>query len=125
MRGDRKWMKMDGFHEKRTITKGLFSPAAHSLALQTPTSKWDAGNPASNLSTVTILPVSEEVPLMAFTLELQHALCGIGNMHPCAVLTVIKVTFSQDHFSVFFELNRCFKGFLMISRYIKFSEASS
>uniref|UniRef100_A0A7N9AYE1 lysophospholipase n=1 Tax=Mastacembelus armatus TaxID=205130 RepID=A0A7N9AYE1_9TELE len=40
--------------------------------------KWDAGNPASNLSTVTILPVSEEVPLTSFTLELQHALIGIG-----------------------------------------------
>uniref|UniRef100_A0A8C9Y6Z4 lysophospholipase n=1 Tax=Sander lucioperca TaxID=283035 RepID=A0A8C9Y6Z4_SANLU len=48
------------------------------LALQTPTSKWDAGNPASNLSTVSILPVSEDVPLTAFTLELQHALTGIG-----------------------------------------------
>uniref|UniRef100_A0A8C9Y8T7 lysophospholipase n=1 Tax=Sander lucioperca TaxID=283035 RepID=A0A8C9Y8T7_SANLU len=41
-------------------------------------SKWDAGNPASNLSTVSILPVSEDVPLTAFTLELQHALTGIG-----------------------------------------------
>lgn len=57
---------------------------AHSLALQTPNSKWDAGNPASNLSTVTILPVSEDVPLMAFSLELQHALSGIG---PTLLLT--------------------------------------
>uniref|UniRef100_A0AAY4EI99 lysophospholipase n=1 Tax=Denticeps clupeoides TaxID=299321 RepID=A0AAY4EI99_9TELE len=39
---------------------------------------WDAGNPVSNLSTVTVLPVSEEVPLTAFTLELQHALIAIG-----------------------------------------------
>uniref|UniRef100_A0A673Z0E5 Patatin-like phospholipase domain-containing protein 7 n=1 Tax=Salmo trutta TaxID=8032 RepID=A0A673Z0E5_SALTR len=52
---------------------------ARSLALHTPGSKWDAGNPASNLSTVTVLPVSEEVPLTAFTLELQHALIAIGN----------------------------------------------
>ena len=51
---------------------------ARSLALHTPESKWDAGNPASNLSTVTVLPVSEEVPLTAFTLELQHALIAIG-----------------------------------------------
>lgn len=51
---------------------------ARSLALHTPGSKWDAGNPASNLSTVTVLPVSEEVPLTAFTLELQHALISIG-----------------------------------------------
>uniref|UniRef100_A0A8C9TCH5 lysophospholipase n=1 Tax=Scleropages formosus TaxID=113540 RepID=A0A8C9TCH5_SCLFO len=47
-------------------------------------SKWDAGNPASNLSTVSILPVSEEVPLTAFTLELQHALSPIG---PTLLLT--------------------------------------
>uniref|UniRef100_A0A8C2D7X9 lysophospholipase n=1 Tax=Cyprinus carpio TaxID=7962 RepID=A0A8C2D7X9_CYPCA len=46
--------------------------------------KWDAGNPAANLSTVTILPVSEEVPLTAFTLELQHALSAIG---PTLLLT--------------------------------------
>uniref|UniRef100_A0A3Q1AN44 lysophospholipase n=1 Tax=Amphiprion ocellaris TaxID=80972 RepID=A0A3Q1AN44_AMPOC len=58
--------------------------AGRSLALHTPTSKWDAGNPASNLSTVAILPVSEEVPLTAFTLELQHALSGIG---PTLLLT--------------------------------------
>uniref|UniRef100_A0A8C2YWB3 lysophospholipase n=1 Tax=Cyclopterus lumpus TaxID=8103 RepID=A0A8C2YWB3_CYCLU len=45
---------------------------------------WDAGNPASNLSTVSILPVSEEVPLTAFTLELHHALSGIG---PTLLLT--------------------------------------
>uniref|UniRef100_A0A8C9RNF0 lysophospholipase n=1 Tax=Scleropages formosus TaxID=113540 RepID=A0A8C9RNF0_SCLFO len=57
---------------------------ARSLALHTPGSKWDAGNPASNLSTVSILPVSEEVPLTAFTLELQHALSPIG---PTLLLT--------------------------------------
>uniref|UniRef100_A0A8C8HCI0 lysophospholipase n=1 Tax=Oncorhynchus tshawytscha TaxID=74940 RepID=A0A8C8HCI0_ONCTS len=45
---------------------------------------WDSGSPASNLSTVTILPVSEEVPLTAFTLELQHALSAIG---PTLLLT--------------------------------------
>ncbi|XP_061529181.1 patatin-like phospholipase domain-containing protein 7 isoform X3 [Phycodurus eques] len=57
---------------------------ARSLALHTPNNKWDAGNPASNLSTVAILPVSDEIPLMAFTLELQHALSGIG---PTLLLT--------------------------------------
>lgn len=35
-------------------------------------------NPASNLSTVATLPVCAEVPMMAFTLELQHALQAIG-----------------------------------------------
>ncbi|XP_060697275.1 patatin-like phospholipase domain-containing protein 7 isoform X1 [Hemiscyllium ocellatum] len=36
------------------------------------------GNPASNLATVAILPVSEDVPITAFTLELRHALSAIG-----------------------------------------------
>ncbi|CAM4543410.1 unnamed protein product [Leuciscus chuanchicus] len=58
--------------------------SVHSLGFHTPTSKWEAGNPAANLSTVTILPVSEEVPLTAFTLELQHALSAIG---PTLLLT--------------------------------------
>lgn len=53
-----------------------------SLGFRTPTSKWDTGNPAANLSTVAILPVSEEVPLTAFTLELQHALSAIGQLFP-------------------------------------------
>lgn len=55
---------------------------ARSLTL--PGSKWDSGNQASNLSTVAVLPVSEEVPLTAFTLELQHALVAIG---PTLLLT--------------------------------------
>uniref|UniRef100_A0A3Q3EF39 lysophospholipase n=1 Tax=Labrus bergylta TaxID=56723 RepID=A0A3Q3EF39_9LABR len=54
---------------------------ARSLALHTPGSKWDAGNQASNLSTVAVLPVSEDVPLTAFTLELQHALIAIVSWH--------------------------------------------
>ncbi|XP_029619305.1 patatin-like phospholipase domain-containing protein 7 isoform X1 [Salmo trutta] len=58
--------------------------AASGLFLHTPSSKWDSGNPASNLSTVTILPVSLEVPLTAFTLELQHALSALG---PTLLLT--------------------------------------
>uniref|UniRef100_A0A8C7LD15 lysophospholipase n=1 Tax=Oncorhynchus kisutch TaxID=8019 RepID=A0A8C7LD15_ONCKI len=54
-------------------------------------SKWDAGNPASNLSTVTVLPVSEEVPLTAFTLELQHALIAIGNHTHSTSLFIMSV----------------------------------
>lgn len=42
-------------------------------------------NPASNLSTVAILPVCAEVPMMAFTLELQHALQAIGEWEVCPV----------------------------------------
>ncbi|XP_030647689.1 patatin-like phospholipase domain-containing protein 7 [Chanos chanos] len=58
--------------------------SAGGLALHTQSNKWDAGNPASNLSTVAILPVSDDVPLTAFTLELQHALSAIG---PTLLLT--------------------------------------
>ncbi|XP_077332852.1 patatin-like phospholipase domain-containing protein 7 isoform X1 [Lithobates pipiens] len=56
----------------------------HSLGLHTTGNKWDSGNPASNLSTVAILPVSEDVPLTAFTLELKHALSAVG---PTLLLT--------------------------------------
>ncbi|CAH2316920.1 patatin-like phospholipase domain-containing 7 isoform X1 [Pelobates cultripes] len=56
----------------------------HGLGLHTTGNKWDSGNPASNLSTVAILPVSEEVPLTAFTLELKHALNAVG---PTLLLT--------------------------------------
>uniref|UniRef100_A0A672NFC4 lysophospholipase n=1 Tax=Sinocyclocheilus grahami TaxID=75366 RepID=A0A672NFC4_SINGR len=59
-------------------------PLSGVLGFHTPSSKWDAGNPAANLSTIAILPVSEEVPLTAFTLELQHALSAIG---PTLLLT--------------------------------------
>ncbi|XP_067295136.1 patatin-like phospholipase domain-containing protein 7 [Pseudorasbora parva] len=58
--------------------------SVRNLGFHSSTSKWDAGNPAANLSTVTILPVSDEVPLTAFTLELQHALSAIG---PTLLLT--------------------------------------
>uniref|UniRef100_A0A663NEJ8 lysophospholipase n=1 Tax=Athene cunicularia TaxID=194338 RepID=A0A663NEJ8_ATHCN len=56
----------------------------HPLGLHSSSSKWDAGNPASNLSTVAVMPVSEEVPLTAFTLELKHALSAVG---PALLLT--------------------------------------
>ncbi|XP_072285464.1 patatin-like phospholipase domain-containing protein 7 isoform X5 [Pyxicephalus adspersus] len=58
--------------------------AGHGLGLHTTGNKWDSGNPASNLSTVAILPVSEDVPLTAFTLELKHALSAVG---PTLLLT--------------------------------------
>nr|XP_060613420.1 patatin-like phospholipase domain-containing protein 7 isoform X2 [Anolis sagrei ordinatus] len=63
---------------------GSLQQGAHPLGLHTPSSKWDASNPASNLSTVAIMPVSEDVPLATFTLELKHALCAIG---PTLLLT--------------------------------------
>ncbi|NXQ71954.1 PLPL6 esterase, partial [Quiscalus mexicanus] len=48
------------------------------------TSSSEPINPTSNLSTVAVLPVCEEVPMAAFTLELQHALNAIG---PTLLLT--------------------------------------
>ncbi|XP_032089439.1 LOW QUALITY PROTEIN: patatin-like phospholipase domain-containing protein 7 [Thamnophis elegans] len=63
---------------------GNLQQGGHQLGLHTPSSKWDASNPASNLATVAIMPVSEDVPLSTFTLELKHALCAIG---PTLLLT--------------------------------------
>ncbi|XP_051630604.1 patatin-like phospholipase domain-containing protein 6 isoform X2 [Manacus candei] len=48
------------------------------------TSSSEPINPTSNLSTVAVLPVCEEVPTAAFTLELQHALTDVG---PTLLLT--------------------------------------
>uniref|UniRef100_A0A8C3NLG8 lysophospholipase n=1 Tax=Geospiza parvula TaxID=87175 RepID=A0A8C3NLG8_GEOPR len=59
---------------------GSLQQGGHPLGLHSSSSKWDAGNPASNLSTVAIMPVSEEVPLTAFTLELKHALSAIPSL---------------------------------------------
>lgn len=50
----------------------------HQLGFHTTGSKWDVGSPAGNLSTVAAMPVSEDVPLTTFALELQHALSAIG-----------------------------------------------
>ncbi|XP_060738991.1 patatin-like phospholipase domain-containing protein 7 [Tachysurus vachellii] len=58
--------------------------SAHGLGVHSSGSKWDAGNPVSNLSTVSILPVSDDVPMTSFALELQHALSAIG---PTLLLT--------------------------------------
>ncbi|GAB1286039.1 Patatin-like phospholipase domain-containing protein 7 [Apodemus speciosus] len=58
--------------------------AGHQLGFNTASSKWDLGNPPGNLSTVAAMPVSEDVPLTAFALELQHALSAIG---PVLLLT--------------------------------------
>uniref|UniRef100_A0A8D2MSR0 lysophospholipase n=1 Tax=Zonotrichia albicollis TaxID=44394 RepID=A0A8D2MSR0_ZONAL len=65
---------------------GSLQQGGHPLGLHSSSSKWDAGNPASNLSTVAIMPVSEEVPLTAFTLELKHALSAIPSLLMGAVL---------------------------------------
>lgn len=56
--------------------------SGHQFGLHSAGSKWDSGNPASNLSTVAVMPVSEDVPLTAFALELKHALSAIGKPRP-------------------------------------------
>lgn len=38
----------------------------------------DTRPPQNNFSTVAIVPVSDDVPLTAFTYELYHSLCAIG-----------------------------------------------
>uniref|UniRef100_A0A671NQ53 Neuropathy target esterase-like n=1 Tax=Sinocyclocheilus anshuiensis TaxID=1608454 RepID=A0A671NQ53_9TELE len=54
------------------------------LGLPSMASSPDVTNPASNLSTVAVLPVCDEVPISAFNLELSHALSAIG---PTLLLT--------------------------------------
>uniref|UniRef100_A0A672GN67 lysophospholipase n=1 Tax=Salarias fasciatus TaxID=181472 RepID=A0A672GN67_SALFA len=60
--------------------RGPFS----ALSLPSMATSADVTNPASNLSTVAVLPVCDEVPINAFNLELSHALSAIG---PTLLLT--------------------------------------
>ncbi|KAK2818033.1 hypothetical protein Q7C36_021966 [Tachysurus vachellii] len=53
-------------------------PLGSALGLPSMASSPDVTNPASNLSTVAVLPVCDEVPINAFNLELSHALSAIG-----------------------------------------------
>ncbi|XP_032418324.1 neuropathy target esterase isoform X7 [Xiphophorus hellerii] len=62
--------------------RGPFSGSA--LSLPSMRKSADVTNPASNLSTVAVLPVGDEVPISAFNLELSHALSAIG---PTLLLT--------------------------------------
>ncbi|KAK7165924.1 hypothetical protein R3I93_005872 [Phoxinus phoxinus] len=62
--------------------RGPFSSTA--LGLPSMASSPDVTNPASNLSTVAVLPVCDDVPINAFNLELSHALSAIG---PTLLLT--------------------------------------
>ncbi|XP_057187457.1 patatin-like phospholipase domain-containing protein 6 isoform X1 [Triplophysa rosa] len=62
--------------------RGPFSSSA--LGLPSMASSPDVTNPASNLSTVAVLPVCDEVPINAFNLELSHALYALG---PTLLLT--------------------------------------
>ncbi|XP_030208356.1 neuropathy target esterase isoform X2 [Gadus morhua] len=58
--------------------------AGSTMGLSSVTSSPDVTNPASNLSTVAVLPVCDDVPINAFNLELSHALNAIG---PTLLLT--------------------------------------
>ncbi|KAM9491397.1 patatin-like phospholipase domain-containing protein 6 isoform 7-T8 [Salvelinus alpinus] len=62
--------------------RGPFSGSA--LGRSSVASSPDVTNPASNLSTVAVLPICDEVPINAFNLELSHALSAIG---PTLLLT--------------------------------------
>ncbi|XP_016890611.1 neuropathy target esterase isoform X1 [Cynoglossus semilaevis] len=62
--------------------RGPFSGSA--LSLPSMKTGADVSNPASNLSTVAVLPVCDEVPMNAFNMELSHALSAIG---PTLLLT--------------------------------------
>uniref|UniRef100_A0A3B3Y9X1 lysophospholipase n=1 Tax=Poecilia mexicana TaxID=48701 RepID=A0A3B3Y9X1_9TELE len=50
------------------------------LNLPSMTKSADVTNPTSNLSTVAVLPVGDEVPISAFNLELSHALSAIPTL---------------------------------------------
>lgn len=78
------------------------------------TTSADVTNPASNLSTVAVLPVCDEVPINAFNLELSHALSAIGRninvlfvpsssfyIKDCLVMSEIHVT-ALFHSCLFF-----------------------
>ncbi|XP_072300212.1 patatin-like phospholipase domain-containing protein 6 [Eucyclogobius newberryi] len=62
--------------------RGPFTASA--LGLPSVATSADVTNPSSNLSTVAVLPVGDEVPINAFNLELSHALSAIG---PTLLLT--------------------------------------
>lgn len=62
------------------------------------TTNTDVTNPASNLSTVAVLPVCDEVPINAFNLELSHALSAIGSF-------CFKDSFGWSQILLWFELN--------------------
>lgn len=59
----------------------LTPPPGSTLSLPSVTAPADVTNPASNLSTVAVLPVGDEVPVTAFNLELSHALNAIGTSY--------------------------------------------
>ncbi|XP_025772221.1 neuropathy target esterase [Puma concolor] len=60
-----------------TIAQQIFTRDSAGSGLGVPPHS-ELTNPASNLATVAVLPVCAEVPMVAFTLELQHALQAIG-----------------------------------------------
>ncbi|XP_077005003.1 patatin-like phospholipase domain-containing protein 7 isoform X5 [Tamandua tetradactyla] len=80
----------------------------HALGLHPAGSKRDSGSTASNLSTVAIMPVSEDVPLTAFALELKHALSAIGT--GMATIVLIRGNWSGTMGEPFGTWRVCTKG---------------
>lgn len=66
------------------LQQGRASFRGTGLGLSTVAPSSEMTNPTSNLSTVAILPVCDDVPMTAFSLELTHALQAIG---PALLLT--------------------------------------
>uniref|UniRef100_A0A9J7XAF7 lysophospholipase n=1 Tax=Cyprinus carpio carpio TaxID=630221 RepID=A0A9J7XAF7_CYPCA len=64
------------------------------LGLPSMASSPDVTNPASNLSTVAVLPVCDDVPISAFNLELSHALSAIGTLKKDLALHIHKYRLS-------------------------------
>ena len=71
-----------------TIAQQIFTRDSAGSGLGVPPHS-ELTNPASNLATVAVLPVCAEVPMVAFTLELQHALQAIGQSGKGAWLEAI------------------------------------
>lgn len=84
-----------------TLSHTLFAPRLPGSALSLPSMRKsaDVTNPASNLSTVAVLPVGDEVPISAFNLELSHALSAIGNFPPFTFWTFFSQLFHIGVFS--------------------------
>ena len=49
----------------------------------------------TNLATIAVVPISDDVPLSAFTMELQHALNAIGK-----VGSIIQLTAEHDGYLI-------------------------
>ncbi|MGH0175506.1 UNVERIFIED_CONTAM: hypothetical protein FKN15_070565 [Acipenser sinensis] len=85
--------------------RGPFSGS--SIGFNSVASSHDVTNPASNLSTVAVLPVCDDVPVNAFNLELSHALNAIGTALPFKIPSLSLI--SPSSIEQYIELNFLFQ----------------